>query len=60
LIYSSHKSIKKYITFIGCFLVFAFAKAQEEPPTKVQDSTKTGVIIGDIKLPDPPSIVITT
>lgn len=45
------------MTFLGCFLVFAFAKAQTEPPTTAQDSTKTGIIIGDIELPDPPSIV---
>ncbi|WP_438961533.1 cell surface protein SprA [Nonlabens sp.] len=37
--------------------MFAFAKAQQEPPTTPQDSTKTGVIIGELKLPDPPSVV---
>ncbi len=55
--YSSLQFINRYVAFIGCFLVFAFAKAQQEPPTTPQDSTKTGVIIGDITLPDPPSIV---
>lgn len=55
--YSSNKFINKYLTFIGCFLIFAFAKAQQEPATQAQDSTKTGVIIGDIKLPDPPSVI---
>lgn len=36
-------------------LVFAFAKAQE-PPTSPQDTLKNGVRIGQIDLPDPPSI----
>ncbi|PRX15587.1 hypothetical protein LY02_00807 [Nonlabens ulvanivorans] len=55
--YSSLQLFNKYVAFIGCFLIFAFAKAQQTPPTTAQDSTKTGVIIGDIDLPDPPSIV---
>lgn len=55
--YSSLQLFNRYVAFFGCFLIFAFAKAQQPPPTTAQDSTKTGVIIGDIKLPDPPSIV---
>ena len=35
------------------FFVFAFAKAQEPA---AQDSTKTGVRLGKLELPDPPSI----
>ncbi|EAS20386.1 SprA [Flavobacteria bacterium BBFL7] len=55
--YSSLQLINRYVAFFGCFLIFAFAKAQQTPPTTAQDSTKTGVIIGGIDLPDPPSIV---
>jgi cell surface protein SprA len=40
---------------ICCLIVFAFAKAQE-PAQTPQDSTKTGVLLGKIELPNPPSI----
>jgi cell surface protein SprA len=43
------------LVFLFSFLVFAFAKAQE-PTETPQDSTRTTVTLGNLSLPNPPSI----
>ncbi|WP_438968563.1 cell surface protein SprA [Nonlabens sp.] len=43
------------LVFLFTFLVFAFAKAQE-PTETPQDSTRTTVTLGNLSLPNPPSI----
>jgi cell surface protein SprA len=45
----------RVLFFLFSLFVFAFAKAQE-PSETPQDSIKTGVRLGSLKLPDPPSI----
>jgi cell surface protein SprA len=45
----------KVLPLILCLLFLAFAKAQEPQETQ-QDSLKTGVKLGNIALPNPPSI----
>ena len=43
------------VVFLLSLFVFAFAKAQD-PTETPQDSVKTGVRLGSLKFPDPPSI----
>ncbi|OUS14364.1 cell surface protein SprA, partial [Nonlabens dokdonensis] len=50
-----HTTNLRFVAFILCLLVSAFAKAQE-PNQTAQDSIKTGVRLGTLQLPDPPSI----
>lgn len=47
--------IRKYLYVVMCFVVFAFAKAQQ-PTTTPADSTASNIKLGRIVLPDPPSI----
>jgi cell surface protein SprA len=49
------KNNLRALVFLFSLFVFAFAKGQE-PSETPQDSTKTGVRLGSLKLPDPPSI----
>ncbi|KQC32606.1 SprA protein [Nonlabens sp. YIK11] len=47
--------IRKYLYVVMCFIVFAFAKAQQ-PTTTPADTTASQIQLGRITLPDPPSI----